>query len=273
MTPRTTDSYQIYTLALAGDTIAFGARQGSMSQMWQLWWGVLQPAPEFTVLEQRTGLAGCWDGGGGLGSAVGAAGLLFFATWADHVAPAACSSVTEHEEIHLIESGACPCPVIASSAGPLAPFDVDAGRLVVGGELATLVLDPTGNQLRSIPVSPLAAQLDESDLVILRQGALLHYDVRNVTLLRSFSLPSVPSGGDCGRPHGVGWECRGARLRLQDLAHGFAAYVFDGQVHVLRVADGVDKTIGTGTMARFLDEGLAYADGARIRFLPWSQLG
>jgi hypothetical protein len=49
-------------------------------------------------------------------------------------------------------------------------------------------------------------------------------------------------------------------------------YVLDDQVHLLRLADGRDTTIGPGTYARFMNAGLVYADGARIHLVPYEQL-
>lgn len=59
---------------------------------------------------------------------------------------------------------------------------------------------------------------------------------------------------------------------LADVAHGLAAYVLEGQVQLLRLADGADRTVVPGTLARFTDTGLAFADGARIRLVPFQQL-
>ena len=56
------------------------------------------------------------------------------------------------------------------------------------------------------------------------------------------------------------------------LAHGLAVYVLDAQVHLLQLADGADRTVGSGTLARFADAGLVYADGARFRLTPFSRL-
>ena len=65
---------------------------------------------------------------------------------------------------------------------------------------------------------------------------------------------------------------RPAPLTLGGLSRGLAAYVADGQVHVLRLADGADRVVGPGTLARFMDAGLVYADGARVRLVPFDRL-
>jgi hypothetical protein len=180
--------------------------------------------------------------------------------------------VTLEQEIHRVDGRGCPCPVIATSQGPLVPFDVDAGRIVAGGENATVVLDGAGATLVSVPVSPLAAQLSGSDLAVLVRGQLLVYDVATGTRLHAWTLPDVPSGGECASPHSGTWECGAAQLVLEDVAHGLAAFVLDGKVHILRLADGVDATVAAGTLARFTDTGLVYADGASLHLVPFERL-
>jgi hypothetical protein len=59
---------------------------------------------------------------------------------------------------------------------------------------------------------------------------------------------------------------------LQDLGHGLAAYVLEGQVHLLRLADGVDAVVGAGTLARFMNAGLVYAGGSRLHLVPYDRL-
>jgi Tol biopolymer transport system component len=270
-TPGNYVAFQIYTLALAGDRLAFGHRDGNMGQSWSLDAGTFTSTPRMSQLEIRYGSAGCTEGDRGLGSLAGAADLLVFSTWRDRFV-GGCPPLTEHQEIRRLEAGGCPCPVIASSPGPFVPFDVEGGRIVAGGENATLLLDADGRQLRSIAVSPLAAQLSGADVVVLTSGALRHYDAGTGALLHSWTLPNVSAGVECGRPHGSGWECRSARLVLQDAARGLAAYVLDGQIHLVRLADGADAVVAAGSRARFMDAGLVYADGARLRLIPYASL-
>ena len=61
-------------------------------------------------------------------------------------------------------------------------------------------------------------------------------------------------------------------VRLEDAARGLAAYVLDGQVRLLRLADGTDAIVAPGTSARFIDAGLVYADGSRLRLVPFDRL-
>jgi hypothetical protein len=52
------------------------------------------------------------------------------------------------------------------------------------------------------------------------------------------------------------------------------AYALDGEIHVLRLADGTDGVAAAGSAARFVDGGLVFATSGnapwveRIRFLP-----
>lgn len=89
----------------------------------------------------------------------------------------------------------------------------------------------------------------------------------NGTLQHTWPLPDVPSGAQCQL------RCRDApRLVLQDVAGGLAAYVLDGKVHVLRLADGADAVVASGTLARFMDEGLVYTDGWRLHLVTFDRL-
>jgi hypothetical protein len=270
-TPGDYVAFQIYGLALDGDRIAYAHITGNMGQTWSLDAGSFTATPMMSQLAIKYGANGCTEGENGLGSVVGGGGVLAYSTWHDRFAPACTGDIIE-QRIHRVDSGVCPCPVISSSPGPLVPFDADAGRILAGGVNDTLLLDSDGRQLRSIPVSPLAAQLSGSDIVILVPGALRHFDATTGAARHTWRLPDVPSSGECGRPHGRGWECRQARLVLQDVAHGLVAYVLDAQVHLLRLVDGMDAVVSPGSRARFIDSGLVYADGARLRHVPFAEL-
>jgi Tol biopolymer transport system component len=274
MSPRCTTpgnylAFSLYSLALSGDRIAYGYRDGNLGQEWGLYAGSIDDGTSFASLGSVVSVNGCAVGAGGLGDLAGGGGLLVFSTWRDDLG---CPARTLEQEIHRVDALSCPCSAIASSPGPLVPFDVDADRVVAGGGQATVVDDASGTQLLSVPVSALAAQLAGSDLVVLVRGQLLVYDAATGVQLHAWPLPDVPSGGECASPHYGTWECTNARLILEDAARGLAAYVLDGQVHVLRLADGVDRTVATGTLARFLDTGLVYADGSTLHFVPYEQL-
>src|SRR5262249_29660036 len=123
----------------------------------------------------------------------------------------------------------------------------------------------------TLPVPTLAAQLSGSDLVLTSGAQLRVYDARTGTLRRTWPLAAEAAGHDCdyyGDP-----SCpTQPELALDDVAHGLVAYVLERQVHLLRLSDGADAVVGPGSHARFMDTGLVFADGARIRLLPFAQL-
>jgi hypothetical protein len=268
-TPHNYLPFEIYSVALAGDRIAFGARQGNMSQTWSLFAGPWSDPAQLQELDDAFGYAGCTAGAGGLGDLVGDRDLLVFSRWREDPYPAPCGGPTT-QQVYRVEAGGCPCPTIASSPGPLAPVDVDGGRIVAVGTNATVVFDRGGMQLLAVPVHAAAAQLDGRHLVVIVRGELRDYDAATGNLLHTWPLPDVPSGGGCGSPHP--WACPEIRLELVDASHELAAYVIDGSVHVVRLSDGVDKAVGTGTTARFMNAGLVYASGVHLRLVPFAQL-
>ena len=121
-------------------------------------------------------------------------------------------------------------------------------------------------------MSPLAAQLGGTDLVVLLRGELRDYDTATGVLQHSWPLPDVPAGRDCAFTNTSSCPYPAPALVLQDAAHGLATYTLDGHVHVLRLADGKDAIVASGTLARFTNAGLVYADGARIHLVPYDQL-
>jgi hypothetical protein len=262
-------AYEIYDIALGAGRIAYGIRSGNMSQSWELYQAPLSSPSAPEEITYGYGYAGCTVADDGLGDLVAGGSLLFFSRWKEDLPPAPCGVATSQQIFRLDPSG-CPCSQIASSPGPLAPMDVDGARVVAVGNNETLLLDATGGQLLALHVHAAAAQLDGAHLVVLVPGELRDYDASNGALLRSSPLPNVPSGGGCGSPHP--WACPSIRLELDDASHGLAAYVYEGSVHVLRLADGTDKAIGAGTTARFMDEGLVYADGTKLHLVPFSGL-
>jgi hypothetical protein len=268
-TPHNYRAFEVYNIAVAGDRLAFGARNGNMSQGWSLYEGPLSDPSALQAIATGYGYAGCTVANQGLGDLVGAGDLLVFSRWREDLPPAACGLAVS-QQIYRLDASGCPCPEIASSAGPLLPADVDGGRIVAVGTNAILLLDRTGRQLPAVPVRALAAQLSGPDLVVAVQGELLDYDASSGSLLQSWPLPDVATGGFCGNPHP--WACPQTPLVLQDAAHGLAAYVVDGQVHVLRLADGTDVAVGAATTARFMDEGLVYADGEHLRLRTYALL-
>lgn len=88
--------------------------------------------------------------------------------------------------------------------------------------------------------------------------------------------PSIRSRIDAARASRVATALtaipRGVQLILEDAAYGLITYVLDGQVHLPRLADPMDVTVADGTLALFTDTGLVYANGSRIRLIPFASL-
>jgi Tol biopolymer transport system component len=267
------DAYQIYSVAISGGRVAYAQVQGNMSQSFVL---VASQADSTSELTRGMGYAGdsliC--SGACSGELVGEGGLLAYSRWT--AAYVAGKTVITTQEIDRVDGIACPCPTLRTDPGPLVPVDVDGGRIVAGGDNSTVILDAKGKQLLSEPVVPLAATLSGNDLVILRQGELLDFDATTGSQTHRWPLPDVTSGRECGskycRPIFADRPWPGPRLVLEDAARGLVAYVLDGQVHLLRLADGTDRVVGTGRLARFMDTGLVYADGSGIHLVPFDRL-
>jgi hypothetical protein len=256
----------VYSLGLAGDRVVWWEKSWGLCFQWVAHEETLGTAA--FDLERGTGCLGSPPLAGS-GTGLGAGSLVVRSSWKTHYDNGA--MVVDRQTIERVDGPGCPCP-LSSSPGPYTPLDVDAGRIVVSGINETRILAADGTVLLTLPVPTLAAQLSGSDLVIAVGGALRVYDAITGALRATWPLPAQPAGHDCdyyGDP-----SCLGPAplLTLGGLSHGLAAYVFDGRVHVLRIADGADRVAGVGTLARFMDAGLVYADGARIRIAPYDRL-
>ena len=260
----------VHSLAVAGNRVGYGERSGCNSITVTLNLEVLAPVRTSTELARNFSNCAAPNRPAGHRLTGSGALLVFSMLYEPWPEPGEQCCHTILEEIKRVDANGCPCPVIASSPGPLAPADVDDDRIVARGDNATLVLDRDGRQLLSVPVSPVAAQLSGRELVLLLRGQLLVYDAATGALERLWPLPDVPSGGTCDLQCWRGGQT--SRLWLQDLAHGLVAYVIDGNVHLLRLADGADAIVARGTTARFMDAGLVYADGARLHLVPFDRL-
>ena len=265
-------SFHIYDLALAGDRVAYGTVQGGNGRVWLLGGTTFDPEPRPFVLGEGHATNGLAYSGELIGEMQGSGDFLTFSAWQEALATPS-TPVTTRQEIRLVPVGGCPCLALASSPGPLVPFDADASRIVAGGDNETWVVDASGTRLLTIPVSPAAAQLSGKDLVLERHGELWHLDASTGALLHSWPLPDATVGRECASPNGS--RCpyaQPARLVLQDAARGLVAYVLDDQVHVLRLSDGRDAIVAPGTHARFMNQGLVYSVGSEIRLVPFDQL-
>ena len=124
---------------------------------------------------------------------------------------------------------------------------------------------------RSRPVRAAAAQFSGDEIIVLVPNELRAYDASSGTLRRIWPLPSASVGRDC-RFYSEPQCPTEAGLKLQDAARGLVAYVSGTHVHVLQLVDGHDAAVSYGIEARFMDEVLVVADGARVRLIPYASL-
>jgi hypothetical protein len=248
-----------------------------------LWWwadlglGFLWSMRDATIGAQPVELArGSGNLGGtpgdGTGTAVGSGSLLAMSSWRLHFANG--TAVVDQQSIERVDQGGCPCSAISGTPGPYTPLDVDQNRIVVSGTNETRVLAGDGAALLSLPVPTLAAQLSGSQLVIAAGNQLQVYDSGGGRFMASWPMPASPVGHDCDlyADPSCNYGTALSQVMLEDLAHGLATYIYAGQVHLLRLSDGADRTVAHGTLARFMTDGLLYADGARIWLMPYDRL-
>jgi WD40 repeat protein len=260
-----TGRYIYYDLALAGDRLVYALNIGCNSITLTLNLRLLTPPGGGGVIERSFGNCGNAFPAA-LGRLAGSGSLLVYEQWTEARTPQLPFPVTS-ATVHRVDGTNCPCPVIASTPGPLYPADVNDGRVVAYGDNETIVLDRDGNRLMSVPVSPQAAQLSGNHLILLTRVQLRDYDIHGAAPVHTWPVPDVPSGPVCA------WRtCDTNRLVLNDAAQGLVAYTLDGQLHLLRLVDGADSVVGPGRLARFMDDGLVYADGSRLHLARFSAL-
>jgi len=143
----------------------------------------------------------------------------------------------------------------------LQPLAVDQGRIVARrADGALELLDLDGGVLRTLDVSALGAALAGDDLVVHVRGELRDYSASTGDLRYVWPLPDVSSA------------------KLDDAARGVAVYSLDGVVHLLRLRDGVDKTVPDALAAELTDAGLFYSFAGKepwpggISFVPFAEL-
>ena len=157
-------------------------------------------------------------------------------------------------------------PLISFEQNRLVPvaLDVDGDRVLVAHDGAVdVVLAENGGTIFHLDVAvdpslqpdqhkPPDAQLDGA-FVAVRDGGDVHvYDVTSGSLLHTWPLPSGST--------------------LLDSAHGLLAVTAGGEVYVIRLNDGLRARVAAGTLAAFMNGGLAIGNGAGVSVVPYSLL-
>lgn len=244
------------TLAVGGPRVAFTTISGGNITSWAIDGIALEPTLQrFTV--ERSSETCCVAR-----PAVAADGnFLVYSTrrWLE--------AGTLEWQIREIGTAGCECRFVTaftqSTRDPLS-VEVDGGRLLVKGRTWVQVYDRSGVplvRLDAIPAPPPLYALDPTvDATLSGDDVVVHVG-------DTFHVYSVS-----GRSWGLSRPALGPRPELQDASRGLVAYRAAGAIHVLHLRAGNDKVVGHGTLARFMDDGLVYADGARIRVVPWASL-
>jgi hypothetical protein len=265
---------EIYDLAVAGERVAWGLKTSGLVFRWSLYQAAGGERHELAT--GSNALGSNFYGAGGL---AGSGGSMVYSAWT--TSREASGNAITLMTLFRASTDGCPCPSIGYAAAPqeqtrgagvtpIVALDTDGARIAALRFSELVLLDLSGGELAAVPVKPSAAQFSGDDVVVLVPNELRVYS-RDAKLKRTWPLPSSSVGRDC-RYYSEPQCVTTAELTLQDAARGLAAYVYRGEVHVVHLADGRDVTVGHGSEARFMDDGLVYADGARIRLVPFVEL-
>jgi Tol biopolymer transport system component len=256
----------VFDLAIAGDRVSYGETYGCTGGQWSVIALSLDDPGGASVLGRGAG-SRCGVGFDvAFGDMLGSGNVLLYSAWRGRfLFQPRPERIITSEEIRRVGVG-----TIATRDGPLIPLDVDDDRIAVSKGNTLAVLGAGGTELWSVPVGPTAAVFAGDELALVRDGELRRYTAATGEPLGSRSLPAVTTRRPCKTPFNT-W-CDTGALTVQDGARGLVAFVLDRRVHVLRLADGSDRDVGTGEMARFFDGGLVVAEGARLRVLPFAEL-
>ena len=283
---------RIYSLALAGNRVAWAAESGGNQITNLLFLVVLAQAHTFNIPVLQSRCCRPQADPERVENVYGDAGLLVFSSRVmcnDMFAPP-CPAGTQptllSQTVWRLRSppfqAPCvgnpgPCQQFATLNDVLAPLSVDAGRVVLRRANGALeVRNGAGAVVRQLPALAgltRGAELMGNRVVVLVPGKVLELSLANGSQLHARPVPNVPSAGVCGT-----LPCPAVTLRLVDASRGLVAYILSGKLHVLRLRDGRDRVVATAFDARFGDTGLFYAfTGAapwpsRIRFVPWRSL-
>jgi hypothetical protein len=263
-----------YSLTVAGGHVAWAVNYGGIqTNSWIRVVAFAKPTSVMIVAYQPACCRGDVLGEGRMGFVVGQGPLLAFTRWelCGDIGGTPCgigSRAIVGSTLYTV-----PLPPAAGTGCPNQPFgctqignapslvrsvSADSGRLALlraDGSLS--VVNASGGFPSIYPATLygqiVAAELSGSDVVLLTQGTLRHFDATGF-LQHTWPVANVTSGGPCQR-----LPCPQQMLTLEDAAGGLVAYTLQGEVHVLRLSDGRDVVVAQGTRARFVSSGLVFA--------------
>jgi hypothetical protein len=139
------------------------------------------------------------------------------------------------------------CKLLAKDPeGELSILALGGGRVAVRTQAGSvrLLSASTGSTLAEYPYAPgtvLATALDSKSLVVLRRGFLDAYTIGSTAAPHAWKLPRASSYGPASPPpetRGSGPPRSVPQLTLEDVGSGFAVYVLDRAVRMVRLTDG-----------------------------------
>jgi hypothetical protein len=243
--------YSAQSIALAGSSVALAVEGGGIQRHQFVYAATFaRPLPTLVASEDY-----CCAGRliRPIGPLLGGEGLLVYSRW--HCTFPGCWPADVQGIWALNQSTT---EQVASAPNGLEALAVDAGRIVDRrGDGSLELRDASGALVRAFAFTKdevLAAALSGSDLFALTADGLRDYDTGSGSLLRTRRIDPA--------------------ARLSGVAHGLLAYVVHGDVHLLRLDDGADAVVASGTTADLTADGLFYAyEGlgtfpGRIHFVP-----
>jgi hypothetical protein len=142
--------------------------------------------------------------------------------------------------------------VLRSGSGVLHPVWTDGTAILIRhADRSLLLIGPRGGGIRSFPAIPglVGAVFQGSQLVTLTPTSLTLWNAHTGAKLRSFALGP------------------GTRV-LEDLDGGIAVLGSHGTTHLIRLSDGRGATFARAAHAQLEPQGLYFASGPRLVFLP-----
>ena len=273
--PGPSSPFTVYSVAMSGRRVAWAENYGGIQTNSAIRLAdISQPSVLQLVAQQFACCRGnpLPIGEGRMGFVVGQGGVIGFTHWrlCGELGAPACPTgprvIGDSFVYRVLQGGAAtscpgaswPCMQIATNNGLLGPVSSHSGRFALLYDNGVVrVVDRTGANVRLFPALAgitRAADLWRKHLIVLINANVVDLSIQTGAQLHMRSVPAGPSGGQCFR-----LPCLTPTLRLEDAARGLVAYTYQGKVRVLRLSDGRDRVVASGTTARFVSSGLVYA--------------
>src|SRR4051794_29355682 len=245
---------RIYSIAFAGDRIAWAAESGG-NQVTGLIFLVVFGNAHVLNIPVLTGMCCRPDVDERVGGVYGQGGFLVFASRVkcndlfQPACPAGTPRVVISQTVWTLRrppfAGTCvaqagPCTQFTMLNDVLEPLSVDAGRVVLEhGNGALEIRNSAGAVVRQFPAlagQTRGAELMGGRLVVLVPGKILDLSLASGQQLHARPVANVVSGGVCGI-----LRCPAVQLKLLDAKRGLVAYLRGGKLRLLRLRDGVNR--------------------------------